>query len=105
VLRNAARIARKYVLIADIDPTYKLLLLQDPLRKAQATAFLAGEPYVPSYLKGMQEDVESVVNMRGGWSLSTFEHMTGHVKCWKLERANVLEGRPGAGPEPERFGI
>lgn len=77
MLRNAARIARKYVLIADIDPKYKLLLLQDPLRKAQATAFLAGEPYVPSYLKGMQEDVESVVNMRGGWSLSTFEQMTG----------------------------
>ena len=66
MLRNAARIARKYVLIADIDPKYKLLLLQDPLRKAQSTAFLAGEPYVPSYLKGMQEDVESVARLSDG---------------------------------------
>lgn len=51
VLRNAARVARKYVLVVDIDPKYKLMFLNDPVKKAQAQAFLAGEPYVEDYLK------------------------------------------------------
>jgi len=51
VLRNAARVARKYVLVVDIDPKYKLMFLNDPVKKAQASAFLSGEPYVEDYLK------------------------------------------------------
>lgn len=36
---------------------YKLLFLNDPLKKAQAQAFLSGEPYVPDYLKQVPIEV------------------------------------------------
>ena len=91
MLRNAARIARKYVLIADIDPKYKLLLLQDPLRKAQATAFLAGEPYVLGYLENMDDDVASCMPVRFGgpsWRLTRTQILPKHVCVWRLDRVD-----------------
>ena len=59
VLANAARIARRHVIIVDIDPEFKLALVHDEARRAQSEAFLAGEPYVLDYLARIGDDVEA----------------------------------------------
>ena len=56
VLQNAMRVARKSVLIVDIDPSFSRTLEAKPM---QGKSFLAGEPYVLDYLDKMDEDVTS----------------------------------------------
>jgi len=94
VLRNAARIARKYVLVVDIDPKYKLMFLNDPVKKAQADAFLSGEPYVLDYLKQVHRDIQDVASERG-WAFESKALLEGHVMSWRigrnLDRNDVLD--------------
>jgi SAM-dependent methyltransferase len=90
VLRNAMRVARKSVVVVDIDPDFEETLRAKPGRGA---SFLAGEPYVLQYLETMDEDVNSCVRhasytgwQGARWKLSRHALLEKHVVVWHLER-------------------
>lgn len=102
VLANAMRIARRQVLVVDIDPQFKLALVNDASRRTQAAAFLAGEPYVMDYLASMDSDVQASARSRG-WRLTEEEVLQGHVKAWRLERSTAFVAPPRRpSPKPPR---
>lgn len=86
VLRNAMRVARKTVLIADIDPDFHETLRQKPMEGA---TFLAGEPYVLNYLDSMDNDVLSCAPpVRIGsqtWKVTRETILPKHVVMWRLD--------------------
>lgn len=73
VLHNAMRIARKYVLVVDIDPSFK------PSR-----TMASGEPYVDDYLAHMDEDVARAAAGRA-WRRARINVVPGHVVMWRLD--------------------
>mmetsp|Transcript_2962 Transcript_2962/g.8617 ORF Transcript_2962/g.8617 Transcript_2962/m.8617 type:complete len:266 (-) Transcript_2962:447-1244(-) len=72
VLRNAARIARKEVIIVDIDPDF-----------TPSDVMLSGEPYVLEYLRNVDEDISEVARNRA-WKSARVNVVPGHVIMWRL---------------------
>ena len=103
VLANAARVARKSVVVVDIDPEFKLALTQDPSRATQAKAFLAGEPYVFDYLRHVDSDITACARSRG-WLSSSRALIPGHVRMWTLTRTSPLENGGRASTEAVKRG-
>lgn len=88
VLRNAMRVCRKAVWIADIDPDFTETLRRKP---AQGASFLAGEPYVLDYLANMDRDVAACAPLFGldrSWRVARVFVLQGHVVLWRIERIN-----------------
>jgi hypothetical protein len=88
VLRNAMRLAKKSVIIADIDPDFHETLRAKPMEGA---TFLSGEPYVLDYLKRMDGDVQSCAPMRLGgptWKVTREAIVPKHVVVWRLDRVD-----------------
>ena len=105
VLANACRIARRQVVVVDIDPEFKLALTTDPQRAAQAKAFLSGEPYALDYLAAIDTDVVRCARERG-WQSSTQAVLPGHVRMWTLSRASLVYGAERLGrPSALDWGI
>lgn len=73
VLHNAMRIARKYVLVVDIDPGFN-----------PSEMMLSGEPYVEDYLQHMDEDVKEAAANRA-WRKARIDVVPGHVVMWRLD--------------------
>jgi len=73
VLANAARIARKHVIIVDIDPSY-----------CPSETMLSGEPYVRDYLRHIDADVGDVARTRAFRSMRV-NVVPGHVVMWRLD--------------------
>lgn len=90
VLRNAMRVAKKQVVVVDIDPDFEDTLKAKPL---QGEGFLAGEPYVLGYLAGMDDDVKSCAPIRiaqgRSWSVKRDAILPKHVVVWKLEKLDL----------------
>jgi SAM-dependent methyltransferase len=92
VLRNALRVARKTVIIADMDPV-------DFMIEAKSNAFLAGEPYVLDYLENMDGDV--MLNQLPGWTVSRERILPEHVVSWRFERHDETRtDKPVERPDP-----
>ena len=88
VLRNAMRVAKKTVIVADIDPDFHGTLRDKP---GKGGAFLAGEPYVLGYLENMDDDVASCMPVRFGgpsWRLTRTQILPKHVCVWRLDRVD-----------------
>lgn len=88
VLRNAMRVARRSVLVVDIDPNFGETLRQKP---GQGATFLSGEPYVLEYLAEMDSDIAScapvcIAAPGKGWKVSRINLVEKHVVVWHLER-------------------
>jgi hypothetical protein len=64
------RIARKYVLVVDIDPAFE-----------PSEMMLSGEPYVIDYLAHMDKDVEAAANY---WRKSKTIVVADHVVMWRI---------------------
>ncbi|KAG8464384.1 hypothetical protein KFE25_003447 [Diacronema lutheri] len=73
VLHNAMRIARKYVLIVDIDPSF-----------CPSAMMLSGEPFIEEYLRNIDEDVQEAAAHRA-WRKARIEVVPGHVVMWRLD--------------------
>lgn len=73
VLRNAARIARKQVIVVDIDPVYE-----------PSWSMLSGEPYVLDYLENIDEDVSQCAVTRA-WRRARVNVIPEHVVMWRLD--------------------
>lgn len=134
VLRNAARVARKGVVVLDIDPNFEATLKKKP---QEGAAFLAGEPYVLEYLKKCETrhppptptprslsplhhhnpplgrvdaDMASVVKQRG-WRVSRNELLPGHCVMWHLHgfgaggQASLSNYVPPAGLPEGDYGL
>lgn len=74
-MMNAVRVARRGVIVLDIDPDFEESLRAKPLRGAM---FLSGEPYLLNYMDGMDDDVSEVA-----WKCP---------KVVSVDRVNVLPG-------------
>mgnify|MGYP004362570219 CR=1 FL=1 len=61
------------VWVVDIDPVYRPSLMM-----------LSGEPYVPDYLKSIEDTFVDVAKSAGR-ELSTFAIVPGHVRVWIFE--------------------
>lgn len=88
VLRNAMRVAKKTVIVADIDPDFHDTLRQKPMEGA---TFLTGEPYVLNYLDSMDNDVLSCAPVRIGthtWKVTRETILPKHVVMWRLDRVD-----------------
>lgn len=72
VLHNAMRIARKYVLIVDIDPGFN-----------PSQLMLSGEPYLEDYLMHMDDDVKEAATR--AWRKTRVNIVPGHVIMWRLD--------------------
>ena len=79
VLRNAMRIARDSLVVADIWPGFE-----------PTPMMLSGEPYVLDYLKHIEEDIDHVASVApdGGaeWRVTRVDVVDEHVRVWKLDR-------------------
>ena len=67
------RIARKYVLIVDIDPSF-----------CPSAMMLSGEPFIEEYLRNIDEDVQEAAAHRA-WRKARIEVVPGHVVMWRLD--------------------
>jgi len=83
ILRNAARVARKEVLVVDIDPNFTDTIAKKP---DAGRTFLMGEPYVLEYLQHMDADVRACVEERS-WMLNRVTLLDEHVVMWRLKRS------------------
>lgn len=89
VLRNALRVARKEVIIVDIDPDFEETLKAKPMA---GKSFLSGEPYVLEYLENMDGDVRaSAQPSRSGrsqrkWQVERERVLPKHVVAWRFKR-------------------
>ena len=90
VLRNAMRLARKEVVVVDIDPDFEETLKKKPFNGA---TFLSGEPYVLDYLRRMDDDVKSCAPFRfalnkdgASWKATREVVLKGHVVAWRITR-------------------
>ena len=87
---TAYTLARRQVVVVDIDPVFKLAMdptfKQDFRSRVQSESFLSGEPYVLEYLKNIDSDVKACARARG-WQSSDSAIMPGHVRMWKMTRA------------------
>lgn len=72
LLRNAMRVARRKVVVADIVPTYE-----------PSDAMLLGEPFVLDYLAHVDADVERAARRRR-WT-AAYSTCVGRVGVWVLE--------------------
>ena len=104
VLRNAARIAKRAVVVLDIDPNFEGSLRKKP---NEGAAFLAGEPYVLEYLKRIDADIRACTRERS-WTLKRVELVPEHCVAWQLGRVklrfkgavgNKFAGFPGTKPK------
>lgn len=91
VLRNAMRVARKSVVVVDIDPDFEQTLRAKPMEGA---TFLSGEPYVLDYLQRMDGDVASVAPVRitapgTNWRMKRMRLLPKHVVVWQIERDTI----------------
>ena len=90
LLLTVHTLARRQVIVVDIDPVFKLAMdptfKQDFRSRAQAESFLSGEPYVLEYLKNIDIDVKACARARG-WQSSDSAILPGHVRMWKMTRA------------------
>ena len=84
------RLARKEVVVVDIDPDFEETLKKKPLNGA---TFLSGEPYVLDYLRRMDDDVKSCAPVRfaftkdgTAWTATREVLLKGHVVTWRLTR-------------------
>jgi SAM-dependent methyltransferase len=84
VIRNALRVARKTVIIVDIDT-------DDFEIEKKSDAFLSGEPYIFDYIEGMNKDVQS--NKPPGWSLVTKALVPKRVKMWRFDSVESFGAR------------
>lgn len=73
VLANAARLAKKRVVVVDIDPSY-----------APSETMLSGEPYVRDYLRHIDSDIAEVARTRAVRSMRV-NVVPGHVVMWRLD--------------------
>lgn len=73
-IRNALRLARDKVLVADIWPGFR-----------PNDMMLSGEPYVLDYLANMESDVEASFDPMQ-WTLTREDVVEQHVRMWKFER-------------------
>ncbi|KAJ1635997.1 hypothetical protein T492DRAFT_962414 [Pavlovales sp. CCMP2436] len=73
VLANAMRVARKYVLVVDICPSFR-----------PTEVMLTGEPYVLDYLEHIDADVRLAAANRA-WRTSKWHIVKGHVVMWRLD--------------------
>ena len=72
VLHNALRVARKLVMVADIDArTYR-----------PSAMMLTGEPYLLDYMENVEDDIAAVAEIHGR-DVSTWVE-TGHLRVWML---------------------
>lgn len=97
VLRNALRVARKSVVICDIDPDFQETLQKKPFA---GKSFLAGEPYVLDYLAEMDSDVEHAASRKTpgeapAWAVEREVILKGHVVAWHLRAAPTLDLHAG----------
>ena len=91
VLRNAMRVAKKEVVLVDIDPNFEETLAKKPLKGA---TFLSGEPYVLDYLRRIDDDVKACAPVRfalkgGTWTATREVLLAGHAVAWRLTRSGA----------------
>ena len=83
------RVAKRAVVVVDIDPDFHETLAKKPM---QGASFLSGEPYVLDYLRKMDDDVVSCAPVRiavdKGWRVTRERLLPKHVVVWHLERVN-----------------
>ena len=104
VLANACRIARRQVVVVDIDPEFKLALTTDPQRAAQAKAFLSGEPYALDYLAAIDTDVVAARASAAGRARR--RRSSRATSAWTLSRASLVYGAERLGrPSALDWGI
>jgi phospholipid N-methyltransferase len=74
ILGSMLLAATEEVWLVDIDPSYQ-----------PSSPMLAGEPYVPSYLKEIEGTIAGCAEAHGK-KMDTFEIIPGHVRGWVLSR-------------------
>ena len=92
ILANAQRVARKEVIVVDIDPDFEETLRKKPM---QGKSFLSGEPYVLDYLKNIDRDIDSACPLFGfgkRWQVVPIKLLPKHVAVWRLRNDGPSDG-------------